>query len=110
MRDAYTAILVQAEEWSGYSESEPYEAPWASEAVIFLRLLDNTSTQGGLEARVQISPDGIHWVDEGTTVAIPAGDEVTFARVREFGQYLRLVATLPEGVRCVLHATASLKS
>ena len=110
MRDAYTAILVQGENWSGYCESEPYEAPWAAEALIFLRLLDGTTTRGGSEVRVQISPDGMHWVDEGTTIRVPTQDEVTFARVREFGHYLRIVATLPDGVECILHATLSLKS
>lgn len=110
MRDAYTAILVQGEEWAGYRESEPYEAPWASEVVLFLRLLDGTTTSGGAKGRVQISPDGINWVDEGTQIDIPVGDEVTFAKVSHFGQYLRLVATLPDGDRCRLLATLSLKS
>lgn len=110
MREAYTAILVQGEEWSGYCESEPYEAPWASEAVLFLRLLDGTTMRSGVEARVQISPDGINWVDEGTAVTLPVGAEVTFARISHFGQYLRLVATLPQGERCRLLATLSLKS
>lgn len=110
MRDAYTAILVQGENWSGYCESEPYEAPWASEALIFLRLLDGTTTPGGIVAKVQVSPDGMHWADEGATVEIPKADEVTFVKVREFGHYLRLVATLPDDVECILHVTASLKS
>lgn len=110
MREAYTAVVVQGETWSGTMQSEPYEAPWASEAIVFLRLLDGTTTPGGIEARVQISADAIHWVDEGTTVAIPSGREVTFAKVRHFGQYLRLVATLPDGVSCMLLATLSLKS
>jgi len=110
MRDAYTAILVQGETWSGYCESEPYEAPWASEALIFLRLLDGTTTPGGIVAKVQVSPDGMHWADEGATVELPKGEEVTFVKVRGFGHYLRLVATLPDGVECILHVTASLKS
>lgn len=110
MRDAYTAILVQGENWSDYCESEPYEAPWASEALVFLRLLDGTTTPGGIVARVQISPDGIHWADEGSTVEIPKGAEVTFVKVREFGHYLRLVVDLPKGVDCILHATVSFKS
>ena len=110
MRESYTAILVQGEEWAGRCESEPYEAPWAAEAVLFLRLLDGTTTPGGIQARVQISPDGMHWVDEGATVDLPRGDEVTYTRVTVFGQYLRLVADLPNGVACTLHATLSLKS
>lgn len=110
MRENYTAILVQGEEWSGTCVSEPYEAPWAAEAVVFLRLLDGTTAPAGLRARVQISPDGMHWVDEGTEVAIPTGPEVTFARVSHFGQFLRLAADLPAGTRFTLLATLNLKS
>ena len=47
---------------------------------------------------MQIAPDGIHWADEGTEIALPsAPGPTTFARLRHFGGWLRLTGTLPAG-------------
>jgi hypothetical protein len=112
IREAYTAVIAQAETWKGHAATEPYEAAWAGEAVVFLRLL--TKGKGnlrGVRVRVQISPDGMHWVDEGATLRIPGKPgEVTFCRVTNFGHYLRLAATLPRGAECQVLATLSLKA
>ncbi len=111
LREAHTAIISQGDLWAGNVATEPFEAPWAAEAVVFLRLLDGTTAPTGIEVRLQISPDGMHWVDEGTRMALPAaGDEVTFARLAHFGQYIRLAATLPADSTCRVLATLSLKS
>jgi hypothetical protein len=110
MREAYTAIIAQGEDWTGTVATEPYEAPWALEAVVFLRLLDGTRAPANVPVSVQISPDGMNWCDEGTTLPLPeAPDQVTFAKVGHFGQYLRLAATLPAGATCTVLATLSLK-
>ena len=62
-----------------------------------MRALEVSGSLAGCEARAQISPDGMHWCDEGTSVALPAGEGVTFVRVGHFGTYLRLAGELPEG-------------
>lgn len=110
MRENFTAVVVQGEVWSGRCESQPYEAPWASEAVLFLRVLDGSVVGDGAFVRVQVSPDGMHWADEGTKVRVPKHDEVSFAKISHFGQYLRLAAHLPDGVSVTLLATLNLKS
>jgi hypothetical protein len=111
LREAYTAVIAQGETWKGTATTEPYEAAWASEALFFLRALKIHGRPGDLLARVQISPDGMHWVDEGTTIRLPRDEqEVTFCRVERFGQYLRLAASLPEGVEYQVLATLSLKA
>ncbi|MBI3972655.1 MAG: hypothetical protein HY332_15365 [Chloroflexi bacterium] len=99
MRRSHTAILERGEALRGDFATEPYEAGWASEALVFLRLLaaqptgtNEPAPPAAVSARVQISPDGMHWVDEGTT--LPPDGDVRFARVREFGNWLRVAGTV----------------
>lgn len=89
-----TAIIARNATWRGRAATEPYEAGWAREAVVFVRALK--PPRGGLPtARVEISPDGMRWVAEGTTFPLPAAqDGVTFAKVAHFGNWLRIAADL----------------
>ncbi len=101
LRRSYTAIVERNVLWQGEFASEPYEAAWASEAIFFVRALDVTpfmlrdGPHGPLKASVQISADGIHWVNEGTTMDLPAEvGAVTFCKVSHFGGWLRLAGEL----------------
>jgi len=90
LRRSYTAVIERNVRWQGAFVSEPYEAAWASEAIYFLRAL---ALDPGLRAtaQVQISADGIHWADEGSSFALPSQpDAVCFCKVRHFGGWLRL--------------------
>ena len=110
LRESTTAVIVRGEAWSGEAASEPYEAGWATEAVIFLRTLKRDGDLSAARIRVQISPDGYNWVDEGTDIALPANnDAVTFARITHFGNWLRIGGDLPDGGSCQLLATLHLK-
>lgn len=105
MRRSYTAVLERGEPLAGEWATEPYEAGWASEALFFVRLLEAPPT-AAITARVQLSPDGMRWVDEGT--ALPAlHDGLTFVRVREFGNWLRLAGTVSGAhqVRALIYLT-----
>lgn len=98
LRENHTAVITRNESWAGQVASEPYECGWASEAIVFLRALDFSGPTPTTPARVQISPDGIRWADEGTTIALPArADAVTFGKVKHFGNWLRVAAELPPG-------------
>jgi len=97
MRESQTAIIERNVTWRGPFAAEPYEAAWASEAIYFVRALTVDHMPEGTLARVQISPDGMHWCDEGTTLTLPSAAGVTFCRVRHFGGWLRLVGELPTG-------------
>lgn len=108
MRQSYTAVVAKNVVWKGDFATEPYEAAWASEAIFYVRILDHDGLSPGAEARVQISPDGIRWCDEGTRLPISA-EEVTFARVRHFGEFLRIAGTLPAGAEAKVLVTLSLK-
>jgi hypothetical protein len=109
LRENITAIVARNEDWSGDAATEPYEAGWAQEAVIFVRAL--ADPVGPVpHAAVEISPDGMHWAPEGSTMALPSrAGEVAFVRVRHFGGWLRLRAGFETGATCKVLATIHLK-
>jgi len=110
LRESATAVLVRGETVTAGFASEPYEAGWAIEAVLFLRLMGDPDPRAHGQARIEISPDGMNWVAEGTTVPLPKGDEaVTFARIAHFGNWLRITVELPEAMSVKLLATLHLK-
>lgn len=104
MRKSFNAVVERNVEWSGPFETEPYEVGWASEAVFFIRSLAGSS---GAAARAQITPDGMFWCDEGTEVSLPKEGEVTFCKVTNFGNWLRLVGETDEPIKVLV--TLSLK-
>ena len=86
IRNTYTAIIARGEVWAGAVATEPYEAAWASEAIFFVRALEAKGRGPKIRAHVQISPDGINWVNEGTMFTLPsAPGDATFAKVTNFG-------------------------
>ncbi len=100
IRNAYTAVLARGETWEGeVVHTEPYEAAWAAEAVFFVRVMQVKAGAGSVAmAQVQISPDGMHWVNEGASMDIQAQLEaLSFARVGHFGGWLRLAVTVAAG-------------
>jgi hypothetical protein len=109
LRESSTTVLARNETWRGDSATEPVEAGWASEAVFFLRVL--RAPVGSMpEAFVEISPDGMNWVREGASVAMPAQENgIATLRAAHFGNWLRLRAVLPEGAECVVLVTLHLK-
>jgi hypothetical protein len=110
LRESQTAVVARNERWTGSVATEPYEAGWAREAVLFVRALKDAEGSTGT-ARVEISPDGMRWCPEGTTFPLPArADEVTFARISHFGNWLRIAAELPDGSALMVLVTYHLKA
>lgn len=93
LRESYSAVVARAETITDGYTTEPYEAGWASEAVVFAQ-----TVEGGFATvlHVQISADGMNWLDEGSRLDIAADTPAAFARVRHFGNWLRLRAEVPE--------------
>ncbi|WP_426959195.1 hypothetical protein [Muricoccus radiodurans] len=111
LRQSQNAVVARNETWSGECATEPHEVGWAAEAVIFVRALAVEGDVGDAAFRVQLSPDGMRWVDEGTTIRVPARqDETGWARVAHFGAWLRITAVLPPGVTLKPLVTFSLKA
>jgi hypothetical protein len=106
-----TAVLNRNEVWTGSAASEPYECGWAREAIVWIRAMAKAEGDlRGVQARVQISPDGLRWLDEGSAFALPAAEgEIAFARVREFGNWLRVAADLPQGASLKVLVTITAK-
>ena len=109
VRQSYTAIVERNAVWEGPFATEPYEAAWASEAIIFIRTLGASGPVEGSEARVQTSPDGMNWCDEGTRIALSPEPGVTFGRVAHFGGWLRIAGELPVGAQVKVIVAIALK-
>ncbi|MSU89390.1 hypothetical protein GE300_07125 [Rhodobacteraceae bacterium 2CG4] len=110
LAESTTAILARNEDWTGTAATEPYEAGWAREAVIFVRALkEPTGPQP--RAIVEMSPDGMHWLPEGTALALPETEGgIAMARISHFGNWLRLRADFATGSGATVLVTLHLKS
>lgn len=105
-----TAVVARNERWTGNAASEPYEAGWAREAVIFVRALKEPKGEQP-RARVEISPDGMRWVPEGTEAPMPAQkDGIAVFRVKHFGSWLRVAADFTAGAESTVLVTIHLKA
>ncbi len=110
MRTSASAIVARNETWTDGSASEPYEAGWAGEAIVFIRALTSPQGSAGV-AIIEISLDGMRWVEEGSRFPMPSReDAVTCARVSHFGTWLRVRAEMPTGSSCRVLVTLHLKS
>ncbi|MGE0801778.1 MAG: hypothetical protein AB7G13_18130 [Lautropia sp.] len=115
IRESTTAVIARNDRWSGAIATEPYEAGWATEALVFVRALAFEGVAAGsepppAELRVQVSADGMRWIDEGTRLPLPRSTEQdTFARVVRFGNWLRIAGELPAGVAIKALVTLHLK-
>ena len=109
LRHSTSAVIARNEAWSGPSCTEPYEAGWASELLIFIRLLEHDG-RSLPDAVVEVSPDGIHWSDEGTTFHMPktAGEQAV-CKVSHFGAWVRLRCVMPDDARTKVLITYHLK-
>ena len=105
MRESYTAVIERNVTWQGDFASEPYECAWSGEAIFFVRTLSAEGNDAPATARVQLSPDGIRWVDEGTSLSISAEPGLSFCRVTHYGGWLRIAGAIPPGqsVRMILY-------
>ncbi|MBJ3786474.1 hypothetical protein [Devosia sediminis] len=98
MRESAHIVVDRNVTWQGEAASEPYEVGWGKEAILFLQVLAPAPHAEPAKVRVQISPDGIHWCDEGTTLDLPSSPgDVSHARVAHFGGWLRLATSMKDG-------------
>jgi hypothetical protein len=97
MRTSFTAVLEQGTTFGEAFATEPYEAGWAGEARWFVRVLELSGEDAGLDLLAEISPDGLVWCAEGTPpLAIRAPGLYSFS-LREFGHWLRLSGVVSGG-------------
>ena len=94
MKQFYASHLEVKKYFSEDFETHPYEAGWADEAIFFIMVEEMKGESPVLEARVQISHDGIHWADEGTVSGPITAAGLHFVRVSHFGNWLRLACSV----------------
>lgn len=100
MRQSSTTVVERNVEWRAGFAVEPVECAWATEALYFIRALSAEDMPDDEGARVQLSPDGVHWCDEGSFIPLPAATgDLTYGLVTHFGGWLRLVGKLPDSAR-----------
>lgn len=90
MQQTYTSVLTRRVVIDGDYATPPYEAGWASEAVIFVQ------TEGAhpdLVLATEISPDGINWIRRGPTATLASADAIAELALTTFGNWLRLRVT-----------------
>jgi hypothetical protein len=105
-----TAVIARNECWTGDTASEPYEAGWAREAVFFIRALKQP-VGASPTAWIEISPDGMHWLREGTEFQMPSQkDTIVVARLTCFGNWLRVATRFEQGAECTVLITVHLKA
>jgi len=109
MNESYTAVVARNDDWTGDWATEPYETAWATQAIYFVRVLKAEGEARTVSARVEISPDGMHWVDEGSRLEIPASEGVSAIKVSHFGGWLRLAGRTPQGSKLRVMAYLALK-
>jgi len=94
MRNSHTSVVDLRQVFAGEFATEPYECGWASEGIYFVTVETAVCDFNTLGLRVQISADGIHWIDDGSTFPAMVGPGLSFCRVSRFGGWLRLVGEL----------------
>ena len=101
LKRSHTAVLEKNETYSADFDTEPYEAGWAGEARFFLHVLEvqplESGGEGKMTASVQISPDGLHWCNEGSVLEPITGTGLYSIGVTNFGGWLRLSCRVAGG-------------
>jgi len=102
MQTTNTSVIARRVKISDDHATLPYEAGWATEAVIFVQA---EGDHPDLAIAVEVSPDGITWVRRaGATLA--ASQQLVDVPVAQFGNWLRVVitgATSEQPARVLVH-------
>jgi hypothetical protein len=86
MKQFSTSVVELRQDFAAGIETHPFECGWADEAIFFVEVHD-AAPGTVVRLRVQLSPDGIRWIDEGSAVDVV---DTAFIRITQFGGFLRL--------------------
>jgi hypothetical protein len=90
MKQFLTSTVEQRKIFDSDFNTHPMEVAWASEAIFFIHVEEIPVDSLELKASVQISVDGVNWVDEGTRFDTISSTGHYFVKVSHFGGWLRL--------------------
>lgn len=90
MRQSQSAVIERGAELDIDHATEPFEVAWAGEARWFVQFL-RPAPGTRVALQVQISPDGINWIDHDGLAAIEReAVGLVSIPVSHFGHWLRL--------------------
>jgi hypothetical protein len=97
MRQSQSAVIERGVDLDTVHTTDPFEVAWAGEARWFVQFL-RPAPGCRVSIQVQISPDGITWIDHESVAAVQteAVGMVSIA-VAHFGHWLRLSTTKLSG-------------
>jgi hypothetical protein len=85
-----TSVLERRVPIADTYHTYPYEAGWASEAILFVQA---EGQHPPLRLQPEISPDGIAWVPVHPARDLAAGQSIEALPLQCFGSWLRLTVT-----------------
>jgi len=107
MNQFAVSVLETKKYFSSTFGTHPLECGWAKEGIFFVRVEDIKGNNAVLVPHVQISMDGVNWVDEGTTIPEIGENGTYFCKVSHFGGWLRLLCHV-EGQKAEFKVTIQL--
>lgn len=90
MRHFHASAVERRKYFTGTISSHPMEAGWAGEAIFFLIIEELKGNDARLNAWVEISPDGINWIREGSMFPLIDKPGHYFCKAAHFGNWLRV--------------------
>lgn len=108
MKQFLTSTVEQRKIFESDFKTHPMEVAWASEAIFFIQVEEIPQASLELDASVQISVDGINWVNEGTRFDTITSPGHYFVKISNFGGWLRLNCKLSESskAKMTIHLVA----
>lgn len=108
MQTTHTSVLARRVWIDSEFHTDPYEAGWAREAVVFTQV---EGKHPELRLATEISPDGINWLPRGEPQTLSDSETIAANTVTVFGNWIRLTilgASADQQARVLVHL--SLKS
>lgn len=87
MHNVHTAVVARRVPISGTYMTLPFEAGWATETVVFVQSEDE---HPDLEVSVEVSPDGLEWIQRGSSVVLAATKPMIEIPILNFGNWIRV--------------------
>jgi hypothetical protein len=90
MQTTHTSVLARRVWIESDFHTQPYEAGWAREAVVFTQV---EGEHPDLTITTEISPDGITWLPKGEPQVIAASERIAATALTVFGTWIRVSIT-----------------
>ncbi|PYI37046.1 hypothetical protein CVS30_17500 [Arthrobacter psychrolactophilus] len=104
MQTIYTSVLARRVHINNSFRTLPYEAGWASEALVFVQA---EGSHPDLTLGIDVSPDGITWLPRVGNITLSKGSTIAEIPITHFGNWLRVSvdgASDHDPARVLIHA------